>query len=179
MKPITKKGLEKLKNNIEILKELRLDFLKKKEDSFTQGSDLSENAEYIFATEEMYKIEKKINEIEQEIMKSKIIDYSTFPADSVKFGLTVTLVSDEQEDRIFKIVAFFVFKIFANESLGLPSSFCPIATIKSAGFEEIGIKYENGAAFKTPSSSVTIQAIGLGITVPDIILYLFKSSISL
>lgn len=104
MKPITKKGLEKLKNNIEILKELRLDFLKKKEDSFTQGSDLSENAEYIFATEEMYKIEKKINEIEQEIMKSKIIDYSTFPADSVKFGLTVTLVSDEQEDRIFKIV---------------------------------------------------------------------------
>lgn len=79
MKPITKEGLEKLKNNIEILKELRLDFLKKKEDSFTQGSDLSENAEYIFATEEMYKIEKKINEIEQEIMKSKIIDYSTFP----------------------------------------------------------------------------------------------------
>lgn len=104
MKPITKKGLEKLKNNIEILKELRLDFLKKKEDSFTQGSDLSENAEYIFATEEMYKIEKKINEIEQEIMKSKIIDYSTFPADSVKFGLTVTLVSDEQEDRMFQIV---------------------------------------------------------------------------
>lgn len=104
MKPITKEGLEKLKNNIEILKELRLDFLKKKEDSFTQGSDLSENAEYIFATEEMYKIEKKINEIEQEIMKSKIIDYSTFPADSVKFGLTVTLVSDEQGDRIFQIV---------------------------------------------------------------------------
>lgn len=104
MKPITKEGLEKLKNNIEILKELRLDFLKKKEDSFTQGSDLSENAEYIFATEEMYKIEKKINEIEQEIMKSKIIDYSTFPADSVKFGLTVTLVSDEQEDRMFQIV---------------------------------------------------------------------------
>ncbi len=104
MKPITKEGLEKLKNNIETLKELRLDFLKKKEDSFTQGSDLSENAEYIFATEEMYKIEKKINEIEQEIMKSKIIDYSTFPADSVKFGLTVTLVSDEQGDRIFKIV---------------------------------------------------------------------------
>lgn len=104
MKPITKEGLEKLKNHIEILKELRLDFLKKKEDSFTQGSDLSENAEYIFATEEMYKIEKKINEIEQEIMKSKIIDYSTFPADSVKFGLTVTLVSDEQGDRIFQIV---------------------------------------------------------------------------
>ena len=104
MKPITKEGLEKLKNNIEILKELRLDFLKKKEDSFTQGSDLSENAEYIFATEEMYKIEKKLKEIEQEIMKSKIIDYSTFPTDSVKFGLTVTLVSDEQEDRIFKIV---------------------------------------------------------------------------
>lgn len=104
MKPITKKGLEKLKNNIETLKELRLDFLKKKEDSFTQGSDLSENAEYIFATEEMYKIEKKINEIEQEIIKSKVIDYSTFPADSVKFGLTVTLVSDEQEDRMFQIV---------------------------------------------------------------------------
>lgn len=104
MKPITKEGLEKLKNNIETLKELRLDFLKKKEDSFTQGSDLSENAEYIFATEEMYKIEKKLKEIEQEIMKSKIIDYSTFPTDSVKFGLTVTLVSDEQEDRIFKIV---------------------------------------------------------------------------
>ncbi len=104
MKPITKEGLEKLKNNIETLKELRLDFLKKKEDSFTQGSDLSENAEYIFATEEMYKIDKKINEVEQDIMKSKIIDYSTFPADSVKFGLTVTLVSDEQEDRIFKIV---------------------------------------------------------------------------
>ena len=81
-----------------------VDFLKKKEDSFTQGSDLSENAEYIFATEEMYKIEKKINEIEQEIMKSKIIDYSTFPSDSVKFGLTVTLVSDEQEDRMFQIV---------------------------------------------------------------------------
>ncbi len=104
MKPITKEGLEKLKNNIKTLKELRLDFLKKKEDSFTQGSDLSENAEYIFATEEMYKIEKKLKEIEQEIMKSKIIDYSTFPTDSVKFGLTVTLVSDEQEDRIFKIV---------------------------------------------------------------------------
>ena len=104
MKPITKEGLEKLKNNIETLKELRLDFLKKKEDSFTQGSDLSENAEYIFATEEMYKIEKKLKEIEQEIMKSKIIDYSTFPTDSVKFGLTVTLVSDEQEDRIFQIV---------------------------------------------------------------------------
>ena len=104
MKRMTKEGLEKLKNNIETLKELRLDFLKKKEDSFTQGSDLSENAEYIFATEEMYKIEKKLKEIEQEIMKSKIIDYSTFPTDSVKFGLTVTLESDEQENRIFQIV---------------------------------------------------------------------------
>jgi hypothetical protein len=51
--------------------------------------------------------------------------------------------------------------------------------IRLKSLEEIGIKYENGAAFKTPLSSVTIHAIGLGITVPDIILYLFKSFISL
>ena len=125
MTPITEVGLDRLKEKLESLREDRLYWVEKKEDAKSQGSS-EDNSEYQLAVEEMEKIENNISKVEGMILSSKVIDYSDFSIESVKFGLTVILENDETKEK-------FTYQIVgtneADPSLGKISNVSPLGAV--------------------------------------------------
>jgi transcription elongation factor GreA len=96
--PITKEGLERLKEDlIRLERKERPENIRAIEEARAHG-DLSENAEYHAAKERQSFIEGKINELRMVIGKSEVVETDRGPADRVVFGRTV-LLYDVQADK--------------------------------------------------------------------------------
>jgi transcription elongation factor GreA len=96
--PITKEGLERLKEElIRLERKERPENIRAIEEARAHG-DLSENAEYHAAKERQSFIEGKINELRMVIGKSEVVEADRGPADRVVFGRTV-LLYDVQADK--------------------------------------------------------------------------------
>ncbi|MEA2039711.1 MAG: transcription elongation factor GreA [Thermodesulfobacteriota bacterium] len=97
--PFTREGLEKLRQELNRLKKVeKPKNIKAIEEALSHG-DLSENAEYHAAKEVQSLLTGRINELENVISKSEVIDVEGGPADRVVFGHTVllyNLVTDEE-----------------------------------------------------------------------------------
>ena len=96
--PITKDGLEKLKEELVRLERVeRPANIRAIEQARGQG-DQSENAEYHAAKERQSFIDGRINELRMIIGSSEVIAMDTSPSDRVVFGRTVKLwdISTEQ-----------------------------------------------------------------------------------
>jgi transcription elongation factor GreA len=93
--PITRSGFEKLKKDLETFKTVLLpENIKDIEVARAQG-DLSENAEYSAAKERQSYIHGKIQEIENNLALSDVIDPASLANDRAVFG---TVVSIEEID---------------------------------------------------------------------------------
>lgn len=93
--PITRSGFEKLKKDLEMFKTVLLpENIKDIEVARAQG-DLSENAEYSAAKERQSYIHGKIQEIENNLALSDVIDLAAMATDRAVFG---TVVSIEEMD---------------------------------------------------------------------------------
>jgi transcription elongation factor GreA len=93
--PITRSGFEKLKKDLETFKTVLLpENIKDIEVARAQG-DLSENAEYSAAKERQSYIHGKIQEIENNLALSDVIDLAAMATDRAVFG---TVVSIEEID---------------------------------------------------------------------------------
>jgi len=89
--PITKQGLEKLRQELQhILTVERPQNIKAIEEARSHG-DLSENAEYHAAKERQSMLEAKINDLEMSISRSDVIETNNENVDMVVFGVTVEL----------------------------------------------------------------------------------------
>jgi len=89
--PITKEGLEKLRQELHtIITTDRPKNIKAIEEARAHG-DLNENAEYHAAKERQSFLEAKINELEMAISRSEVIEISNEPAENIIFGSTVDL----------------------------------------------------------------------------------------
>jgi len=89
--PITKSGFEKLKKDLETFKTVMLpENIKDLEIARAQG-DLSENAEYTAAKERQSYIHGKIQEIENNLALSDVIDVASMTTDRVVFGTVVNI----------------------------------------------------------------------------------------
>ena len=89
--PITKEGLEKLRQELHtIITTDRPKNIKAIEEARSHG-DLNENAEYHAAKERQSFLEAKINELEMAISRSEVIEISNEPAENIIFGSTVDL----------------------------------------------------------------------------------------
>jgi transcription elongation factor GreA len=133
-KPLTKKGSEKLREDLRRLKTVdRPRVIQEIAEARAHG-DLSENAEYHAAREQQGFIEGRINEIEHALSHCEIIDVTVLPATKrVVFGATVELADqDDGTEMRYQIVGEFE----ADARLGLISISSPIARAlvgKSAG----------------------------------------------
>jgi len=133
-KPLTKKGSEKLREDLRRLKSVdRPRVIQEIAEARAHG-DLSENAEYHAAREQQGFIEGRINEIEHALSHCEIIDVTVLPATKrVVFGATVELADqDDGTEMRYQIVGEFE----ADARLGLISISSPIARAlvgKSAG----------------------------------------------
>ena len=104
--PITLKGLEKIKTELEELKNIRRPKIVEAIAEARGHGDLKENAEYHAAKEEQSKIEGRIIEINDLIARANVIDVTTIEKkDKVIFGSTVYLVNlENSEKKNYKIV---------------------------------------------------------------------------
>jgi transcription elongation factor GreA len=123
--PITKRGAEKLKEELHRLKTYeRHAVIQAIAEARAQG-DLSENAEYEAAKDKQGFIEGRILEIDGKLAAAQIIDPATLDAGGrVVFGSTVDL---EDEDSGAKVTYQIVGDDEADLKLGLVSISSPIA----------------------------------------------------
>ena len=104
--PITSQGLDKLKKELEELKNTRRPKIVSAIAEARGHGDLKENAEYHAAKEEQAKIESRVIEINDLIARANVIDVTTLEKkDNVIFGSTVYLVNlENKQKKIYKIV---------------------------------------------------------------------------
>ena len=104
--PITLQGLEKLKKELEHLKNVRRPKIVDAIAEARAHGDLKENAEYHAAKEEQANIEGKVIEINDMIARANVIDVTTLEKkDNVIFGSTVELLNLENNKKnTYKIV---------------------------------------------------------------------------
>jgi transcription elongation factor GreA len=123
--PLTRRGSEKLKDELHRLKTVeRHAVIRAISEARAQG-DLSENAEYEAAKDKQGFIEGRILEIEAMLAAAQVIDPATLDAEGrVVFGSTVDL---EDEDSGAKVTYQIVGDDEADLKLGLISISSPIA----------------------------------------------------
>lgn len=98
--PITRKGYDALKIELEKLKTVeRPQNIKAIEEARSHG-DLSENAEFDAAKERQGFIEGRINELTYKLANADIIDPSDLPKDRAVFASTVVLENIETEENV-------------------------------------------------------------------------------
>ena len=104
--PITSRGLKKLKEELEELKNIRRPKIVEAIAEARGHGDLKENAEYHAAKEEQAKIESRIIEVNDLIARANVVDVTTLEKkDNVIFGSTVYLINlKNNEKNIYKIV---------------------------------------------------------------------------
>jgi transcription elongation factor GreA len=123
--PITKKGAEKLKQELHTLKTVDRPWVINAIAEARAQGDLSENAEYDAAKDRQGFIEGRIQEIESKLSMSQIIDPANLDAGGrVVFGATVDL---EDEDSGVKVTYQIVGEDEADLKLGLINIGSPIA----------------------------------------------------
>ena len=89
--PMTKDGLQKLKSELENLKNIERPKIIKAISEAREHGDLSENAEYHAAKEKQSFIEGRIADLENKISRAEIIITKKLKSNKVIFGATVTL----------------------------------------------------------------------------------------
>ncbi len=103
--PITRKGYENLKKELERLKTIeRPANIKAIEEARAHG-DLSENAEFDAAKDRQAFIEGRIGELEYKLGNANIIDPDDMPKDRAVFACTVSLENiDTGEKLVYQLV---------------------------------------------------------------------------
>ena len=104
--PITINGLEKLKDELILLKEKKRPEIVEAISEARSHGDLKENAEYHAAKEQQSHNEGRIQEIEDKIARANVIDVTKINNDGkVIFGSTVFLQNLDNDEKIdYKIV---------------------------------------------------------------------------
>ena len=104
--PITSEGLQKLKEKLSELKNVKRPKIVEAIAEARGHGDLKENAEYHAAKDEQGKIEGKIIEINDSIARANVVDVTQLEKkNNVIFGSTVHLIDlESKKKKIYKIV---------------------------------------------------------------------------
>jgi transcription elongation factor GreA len=102
--PITKKGHEKLIQEIRALKHVDRPAVIEAIAAAREFGDLSENAEYHAAREKQSMIEGRILDLEDKTARAEVIDISKLSGSTIKFGATVALVDEDTEEEVTYII---------------------------------------------------------------------------
>ena len=104
--PITSQGLEKLKNELIELKNIKRPKIIEAIAEARSHGDLKENAEYHAAREEQAKIESRIIKINDLVARANVIDVTKLEKrENVIFGSTVILIDlNNNQKKTYKIV---------------------------------------------------------------------------
>ena len=123
--PLTTKGAQKLRDELENLKSVKRPAVINAIAEARAHGDLKENAEYHAAREQQGFIEGRIQQLEYTLSHSQLIDVATLNAGTrVVFGATVELAECESGDEVtYKIVG----DLESDIKLGMISISSPIS----------------------------------------------------
>ena len=149
--PITKDGLEKLKEELETLKNIERRKVVEAISEARSHGDLKENAEYHAAKEQQAKIEGRILSINDSIARANVIDVTKLENNGkVIFGSTITVEDLDTKKKIkYKLVG----KDEADLSLNLIYFKSPI------GKALIGKDCKDMVTVKTPSGERNLEIL--------------------
>ena len=103
--PMTPKGFNKMKEELNNLKNVERPAIIAAIQAARELGDLSENAEYHSAKEKQSFIEGKIADLEVKVSRAEVIDVTKLNGNDVKFGTTITVEDlDEEVSLTYKIV---------------------------------------------------------------------------
>ena len=142
--PMTLKGAEKIKKQLEMLKKQRPEIVTAIAEARAHG-DLKENAEYHAAKDQQGMVEAKIRDLEAKITNARIVDVTKIPNEGkVIFGSTVTLLDENDKEVTYKIVG----EDEADIKINLLSVMSPLAR------SLIGKNEGDEIAFDAPSGTL-------------------------
>ena len=147
--PITFEGLEKLKKELEELKNIRRPKIVAAIKEARGHGDLKENAEYHAAKDEQAKIEGRILEINDSIARANVIDVTKLEKkDNVIFGSTVYLIDLENNGKK-------TYKIVGKDEADITKNY--IYFKSPVGKALIGKKKKDLVTVKTPSGDKNFE----------------------
>ncbi len=113
--PITRAGYEKLKKDLEAVKNVDIPQNIRDIEIARGHGDLSENAEYTAAKERQSFLHGKMQELETNLACSRVIDLAGMTYEKVVFGATVTIADiDSGEETTYQLVGPFESDINAD-----------------------------------------------------------------
>jgi transcription elongation factor GreA len=101
--PMSKEGYEKLKAQLDKMKNEDMPRIAEQIAQARGYGDLSENAEFDAAVEAQGMLQARINELQDKLARAMIVDKSTLPTDRVVFGSRVKVLDldlNDEEDFI-------------------------------------------------------------------------------
>ena len=147
---ITNKGYEKLKQELDRLKNYERPNIIKQIASARELGDLRENAEYHSAKERQGFIEAQIADFEDKFLRAEVVDVAKINSDKIKFGATVYLQNLDNDKKIkYQIVSEFE----SNIDEGLISINSPVARAL------IGKEKGDELEIKTPGGEVSYEIL--------------------
>ena len=151
--PITVEGLEKLKSELDELKNIKRPQIVAAIAEARSHGDLKENAEYHAAKEQQAQTESRVIEINDVIARANVIDIKKIENNgSIIFGSTVTVKDlDDDKKKTYKIVG----KDEAEISKNLIYFKSPI------GKALIGKSTEDMVVVVTPSGDKTFEVLNI------------------
>lgn len=150
--PMTPGGLVTLEDELRNLKQIERPAVIRAIAEAREHGDLSENAEYHAARERQSFIEGRITELEDIISRAQVIDVSQLSGDTVRFGATVTLADEDNDDEsIYQIVGAHE----ADISAGRLSVHSPLARAL------IGKQVGDSVEVSSPGGSRQYEVVGV------------------
>jgi len=98
--PMTPEGHAALEKEAKHLKSVERPRIIKAIAEARAHGDLSENAEYHAAKEQQGMTEARVKELENSLSRAQVIDISKMEGDTIKFGVTVTIVDEDTDEEI-------------------------------------------------------------------------------
>lgn len=103
--PMSKEGYEKLKAQLDKMKNEDMSRIAEQIATARDFGDLSENAEFDAAVEAQGMLQARINDLQDKLHRAYIVDRTTLPTDRVVFGSKVRVLDvDMEEEEDFVLV---------------------------------------------------------------------------
>jgi transcription elongation factor GreA len=149
---LTPSGLEQLTKELAQLKQFkRPEIIRALQEARAHG-DLSENAEYDAAKEAQSFNEKRISELEDKLMRAKVIDESSVPADKICIGKSVKIENKKSH-------AVISYQLVAMEEADFAKG--KVAISSPIGKALIGKMIGDEVEVKTPAGVVVYKVLSM------------------
>jgi transcription elongation factor GreA len=149
----TKEGLDKLTNELNLLKSKgRADIAKQIAEARDKG-DLSENAEYDAAKDAQGHLEAKIAKLEDLMSNARLLDESKIDTSSVSILSTVTIKNKKNNASV-------TYTLVSEEEADLKAG--KISTQSPIGKGLLGKKKGDSVKIKTPAGEMEFEVMSIG-----------------